>query len=334
MNKKGIAVAGSLLVDNYFLIDTYPKQGNLTNVRDTKMDIGGSGNLIVDLAKLDADMPVKVSAIIGKDDYGAFIKKTLSKYANVIQDNITEQGKSCVTMVMDAQDNHQRTFFYLPASSDVYDETYIDWEKIDADIFHLEYLLLMKKIDASDPQYGTHGAKILREAQLRHMKTSIDMVTEVSERGRAIIKAALKYTDYCTINELEAEIATGLPLLVDGELVEANVHQALEELAREGVSTWAIIHSPTCSYGMDCQTHTIFKVPSLKLPEGYIKGATGAGDAFCSGVLYAAYKGQGIEEAMRLGSACAACSLSEISGTAGMRSYDEVQAVYEQYCQE
>ena len=331
MNKKGITVAGSLVVDNYFLIETYPEQGKLVNIQSEKMDIGGSGNLILDLAKLDSSLKVKVSAIIGKDNYGKFIKETLDKYPNVLQENITEEGNTSVTMVMNAQDNQQRTFFYLPASTDLYDESYIDWDLVDADIFHLEYLLLMEKIDATDPVYGTHGAKILHDAKERNMKTSIDIVSEVSERGRDIVQAALKYTDYCTINEVEAEMITGLSLLKDNELIEENIHKALYELERLGVSTWAIIHSPTYSYGIDCQTKTIFKVKSLKLPKDYIKGSTGAGDAFCSGVLYAAYKGQGIEEGMRLGCACAACSLSEVSGTAGMRPYKEVLDVYQQY---
>ncbi|PHV70060.1 carbohydrate kinase family protein [Sporanaerobium hydrogeniformans] len=334
MSKRGITVAGSLIVDNYFLIDTYPEQGKLTNIRGTNMDIGGSGNLIVDLAKLDPVIPIKVSAIIGKDNYGAFIKKILSKYPNIIQDNITEQGNSCVTMVMDAQDNHQRTFFYLPEGSDRYDESYINWEMIDATIFHLEYLLLMKKVDASDPEYGTHGARILHNAKMRNMKTSIDIVSEVSQRGRDSVRAALKYTDYCTINEIEAEMITGLTLLENEKLIEDNMYKALYKLKKLGVSTWAIIHSPTCSYGLDCTTGKISRVKSLKLPKDYIKGSTGAGDAFCSGVLYTAYHDGDIEDAMKLGCACAACSLSEVSGTAGMRSYEEVRAVYKKYCEQ
>lgn len=334
MNKKGITVAGSLVVDNYFLIDTYPEQGKLVNIRDQKMDIGGSGNLIVDLAKLDPSLQVKVSAIIGKDNYGIFIKETLDKYPNVLQDNITEEGNTPITMVMNAQDNQQRTFFYLSGATELYDESYIDWHLVDADIFHLEYLLLMKKVDAIDPVYGTHGAKILHDAKMRNMKTSIDIVSEVSERGRDIVRAALKYTDYCTINEVEAEMVTGLSLLREGHLIEENIYKALHELEGLGVSTWAIIHSPTCSYGIDCQTKVIYQVKSLNLPKNYIKGSTGAGDAFCSGILYAAYKGQGIEKGMQLGCACAACSLSEVSGTAGMKSYKEVLSVYQKYSSE
>ncbi|NLL78080.1 MAG: carbohydrate kinase family protein [Clostridiales bacterium] len=331
MTGKGITVAGSLIADNYYLIDSYPEQGKLTNIRATDRAVGGTGNLIIDLAKLDANLQVKVSALIGAGSNGRFLRKTLSEYPNIQLQNVVEGDETPVTIVMDAQDSHQRTFFYLPGASDKYDENVIDWEQIDADIFHLEYILLMKKIDEADAEYGTHGAKILHTARERGMKTSIDMVSETSGKGGEIVRAALKYTDYCTINEIEAEMITGIKILQDDIVNEENAHKALRELVKCGVLKWAIIHSPTCGYGIDCESENIVKVPSLHLPAGYIKGSTGAGDAYCSGILYGAYKNQSLEAAMRLATACAACSLSETNGTAGMRSYDEVMKFMKKY---
>ncbi len=331
MGKKGITVAGSLIADNFYITDTYPDIGRLTNIRDVMRGVGGSGNLVLDLAKLDPLLPIKVSAVVGEDANGTFVKETLDQYENVDVRNIVQEGDSSMTMVIEPTDSKQRTFFYLPASSDVYDESYIDWEQLDAKIFQLEYLLLMKKVDSFDSQYGTQGARILHEAQKRGMKTSIDIVSEDSDRVKTIVMSSLKYTDYCTINEIEAESITGVTLYQNGRLLEENVSQALEILASMGVSTWAIIHSPSCGYGMNCKTKEIVRVPSLTLPAGYIKGTTGAGDAYCSGVLYGAYQDQTIKEAMELGTACAACSLSGVDGTSGMRSYHEVLKILEQY---
>ena len=75
---------------------------------------------------------------------------------------------------------------------------------------------------------------------------------------------------------------------------------------------------------MDCETGETACVPSLRLPRGYIKGTTGAGDAFCGGILYGACRGKALRESMRFANACAACSLSEQNGTDGMRSWQEV----------
>jgi sugar/nucleoside kinase (ribokinase family) len=57
----------------------------------------------------------------------------------------------------------------------------------------------------------------------------------------------------------------------------------------------------------------------LELPAGYIKGTVGAGDAFCAGALYAAYQGESIAAALKLGNAAAAASLSQPGATEGMR---------------
>ena len=73
------------------------------------------------------------------------------------------------------------------------------------------------------------------------------------------------------------------------------------------------------------------QVDSLKLPDGFIKGTTGAGDAFCSGILYGAHGGEKLEDAMKLAIASAACSLSESNGTDGMRERSKVLSLLGQY---
>ena len=66
----------------------------------------------------------------------------------------------------------------------------------------------MKKVDELDGDFGTHAAKILNVAKERGMITSIDMVSEQSERVKSVVIPALKYTDICCINESEAEAIT------------------------------------------------------------------------------------------------------------------------------
>jgi sugar/nucleoside kinase (ribokinase family) len=232
---------------------------------------------------------------------------------------------------MNAADTKQRTFFFVPEASDKFGMDYINWDTVDAKIFQLEYLLLMKKVDSADEEYGTHGARILAEAKKRGMITSIDVVSEQSDRAKNIVKAALKYTDICCINESEAEAVTGITLTKDGEIVPEKVFEAIDEIKKLGVSKWIVVHAPKFGFGLDCETGETITVPSLNLPKGYIKGSTGAGDAYCSGILYSAHEDKTLEEAMKFARASAACSLSENNGTDGMRSYKEVLLVEEKY---
>lgn len=322
--KEGITVAGSLIADVFYEIETYPKQGFLTNVYGTSLNIGGTANMMIDLAKMDADLKIKACAIVGEDDNGAKMLSILSQYSNIDTSNITVEGKSSVTMVMNAQDTKQRTFFYCPEASDKFDESYINWDSLNTKIFHLEYLLLMKKVDSYDEEYGTHGARILRDAKERGMITSIDVVSEQGNRAKKVVSAALKYVDICCINELEAEAITGVTLIKNGEFNLDRVHEAIDILCKKGVSKWIIIHAPKLGFGYDCEKKQFVCVPSLSLPSGYIKGSNGAGDAYCSGILYGAYYDWNIEKAMKYARVCAACSLSENNGTDGMRSYKDV----------
>ena len=101
----------------------------------------------------------------------------------------------------------------------------------------------------------------------------------------------------------------------------------LRALFELGVSEWAIIHCPEGGYGLD-ESNNYIEVPSLKLPAGYIKGTVGAGDAFCAGVLYAAWKGEDLRSAIELGTASAACSLSQPGATEGMRCEADVKKLY------
>lgn len=337
--KGGIVVAGCLILDRHFAIPTYPEEGRLVHAEPTIEDVGGTGNLILDLAKIDSNLRVCVSAVLGAGDAGKTVMKRLEQYPNIDTAGIVREGSTSITLVMDADDTKQRTFFYVPAASDIYCERYIDWDALQASvgggygrsIFQLEYLLLLKSCDATDTEYGTHAARILHDAREHGMLTSIDMVSENSERAGGIVRAALKYTDYCTINELEAEIVTGIPLEKEGALIKDNVPHALKALASLGVNKWVIIHALEGSFGLDVATGEVSSLPNLPLPDGYIKGKTGAGDAFCCGVLYSAYSGGTVADALKLGTACASCSLSEVNGTDGMRPLEEVMALYRKY---
>lgn len=326
MARNGICVAGSLIADRFFEMDSYPREGFLATVRSGATHIGGSGNLILDLAKLDDTLPVKVCAVVGEDESGAALMEVLGRYGNIDTADIVKEGESAVTLVMNAMDTKQRTFFFVSGAADLFDGTKVHWKNISSKIFHLEYLLLMKKVDAWDPEYGTHGARILARAKEEGMITSIDMVSEQSDRVKSVVRPALKYTDICCINESEAEAITGISVTS-----RESAEEALRALRALGVSRWAVIHSPKYNYGYDIAKDQMVYVESLKLPDGFIKGTTGAGDAFCSGILYGAHQDETLEASMKFATACAACSLSESNGTDGMRSRDEVLSVLRQY---
>ena len=151
------------------------------------------------------------------------------------------------------------------------------------------------------------------------------------ERFKRLVTPALRYTDYCIINELETQQTTGVLLRgEDGTLHVENMKAALQKLHELGVAKWAVIHCPELGCGMD-EAGNYCEFESLKLPKGYIKGTVGAGDAFCAGVLYAAETDMPLREALKLGACSAAASLSEVSASDGVKTKDEVLKLYELY---
>ena len=69
------------------------------------------------------------------------------------------------------------------------------------------------------------------------------------------------------------------------------------------------------------------RVGSLKLPDGWIRGTVGAGDAFCAGTLYSLLKGFDPEKTLRLASCAAATNLMVADSVSGAKSYDETMAL-------
>ena len=157
------------------------------------------------------------------------------------------------------------------------------------------------------------------------------MISEAGDRFNRLVPPALKYTDYCVINEYEASQTTGIPLRDgDGGLIRENVPKALSAMKAMGVTTWAVIHCPEGGYGLD-EAGRFVKLGSLILPPERVTGSVGAGDAFCAGVLYGAEKGWTLDKSIDLGIAAAAASLSDPSATAGVCSAEEALDLYTRY---
>lgn len=331
--KKGICIAGNLIVDITYPIESWPCESELTTITEgiTRSVGGAVCNDIVDLAKLDPELPLEALGIIGKDAEGDFILEELGKHKNIDLSKLKFDGKTSFTAVMSNNESKARTFFQYRGANALFDESCIDWDKLNSEIFHIGYILLLDKLDEEDKEYGTKMARLLATAQSKGFKTSIDVVSESGNRFKRIVSPALKYTDYCVINELEAQQITSVLLREDdGTLCKDNMPLALHAMKALGVSTWSVIHCPEGAFALD-ENDNYFSMPSLSIPKSDIKGTVGAGDAFCSGVLYGAYKGWTLRESVRLANCAAVAALSERGATEGLATIEEVMKFEEKY---
>ena len=311
MMREGIAVAGTVLVDKLNEISAYPACGELTKILGTTLVVGGAvANTGIDIKRVDPSIPVKAVGKIGNDSEGDFITRVLGD--NGLDTSLLKRGDmpTSFTDVMSIVGG-QRTFFTYPGACADFGVDDVDFDKLDVRMLHLGYFLLLDKVDSGD------GLKILKRAKACGIKTSIDLVSENSDRY-GIVKECLEYTDNVIINEHEAGMIAGI------EPRSENLEKIAHKIKKMGVCERVIIHMP--EVGVCLSDNGFFTLPSLDLPKGYIKGTTGAGDAFCAGALIGIYRDLDEIEILKLAAKAAATSLSAPDSISGMRSEAEIDA--------
>ncbi len=326
--RKGIIAGGNWIVDAVKMIDTWPQQDALTSIRSQSRGTGGSPfNVLVDLAMMGATFPLNAVGLVGNDGHGKFIlNHCLGLGINTQSLQITDEAPTSYTDVMTVIGSGRRTFFHARGANALLDSSHFDFRDTTARHFHLGYLLLLDTLDGVHPEFGTVAAEVLSRAQAAGLKTSIDVVSEDSDRFKKVVVPALKYTDYCIMNEFEIGRVTGVEARQGDTLDQARLREAMERLLEHGVRERVIIHFPEGAMALG-RDGSFAKHGSVVLPNGYIKGAAGAGDAFTAGVLFGWHEGQTVEEQLRLGVCAAAANLSEETCTDGMKSVGDCAAL-------
>ena len=305
-----------MLVDNVKMISRWPDKGMLVQISSVKRAVGGAVcNSGIDLKVLDPSVTVKALGKLGDDDAGDFVVSALeSRGLDCSLVSRVAGVPTSFTDVMTVETTGERTFFNIHGADSTLVPDDVDVAKLDCGIFHFGYLLLLDGMDAPDEEYGTRAARLLAKVRAAGIRTSIDIVSEQSERFSRIVRPALRHCDYVVINEVEGSMATGVPA--------DDMRGICEGLFELGVGERVVVHRPECGVSMD-RDGTFVEVPSLELPSGWIKGSVGAGDAFCAGILYSLLKGTDPEYALRLASCTAAMNLASPDSTGGAKSLAE-----------
>ena len=327
-NTRGITIAGSIIVDIVNVIDVYPQKTMLSVIRKSSKAVGGCvPNTIIDLAKIDGNIPLTAAGLIGNDDNGDFILSELEKHG--IDTSLIDKTEDYVTSrdyVMNEETSGSRTFFYEPGANAAYTADDLP-ERLQCDMFHAGYILLLEELDKEDAVYGTKMAKLLFEVQKHGIKTSVDVVSaEGGEFAKKVIPA-LRYCDYAFMNEVECCAVTGVsPRNGDGSLNVGNIKRTMSELFGYGVKEKVIVHAAEGGFMLNADGSFISS-GSLILPDGWIAGSVGAGDAYTAACLYGLYNGYDDTEILEFASAAAACNLSAVDSIGGMRSRDEIKRI-------
>lgn len=320
--RRGILAGGNWLVDYVKVVDRYPEPEQLANILNQTEGTGGAPyNVLVGLARCGAPFPLFGAGLVGADALGERIRRDCrNRGINTRWLGVTKKARTSFTDVMTERDSGRRTFFHDRGANAIWRGDNLDFSKVPARIFHFGYFLLLDELDKPDAKFGTRAARLLSAAQQAGLKTSVDAVSEDSARFPQVVKPALKFTDYCILNEFEAGKITGYRCRKpNGNLDPGKLDRAAAALLDDGVRELAVIHFPEGALARPRNGADLWQ-PSLKLPPGYIAGTAGAGDAFCAGVLLGLHEGWELQRCLVAGTCLAAASLSHPTCTAGIPS--------------
>jgi sugar/nucleoside kinase (ribokinase family) len=328
----GILAGGNWLVDHTKIIDGYPPQDTLASIlSQSSSNGGGPYNVLIDLAHLEAPFPLEALGLVGDDPEGEYIRHDCQAHKiDVRQLHVTKEAPTSYTDVMTVKSTGRRTFFHQRGANALLDVSHFDFTQSNARIFHLGYLLLLDRLDQPEPRYGTVAASVLQRAQAAGFKTSVDVVSVESDRFAEIVLPALRFCDYCILNELEAERTTGVPILKEGVIDLFAARSAARQLVTAGVREWVVIHFPSGAIAVNRRNDQLLQ-PSVNMPQASIGGTTGAGDAFAAGVLLGLHENASMETALRYGVCTAAASLTDPSSSDGVVPLHECLGLAEKH---
>lgn len=332
--RNGILVGGNWILDQVKLIDKFPEEQSLVNILHEYTSNGGSAyNIVTDLARLGAPFPLETVGLVGNDASGARIIEHCRELGiDTDQLQMIPDAPTSYTIVTSVKATGKRTFFHHRGANSLLDTEHFDFKASKAKIFHLGYLLLLDRLDEIREDGRAAASRVLEKAKAAGFATSVDLVSEDSDRFRTIIPCSLPYVDYLFLNEYEASRLTGIDLMTVSAPTELGDRcgPVFERIFAMGVNEWIIIHHPDGVWAAHRDGSRLFQ-PSLQLPEGWVVGANGAGDALAAGVLMGMHEGWETQESLILGVCAAAASLSHITCSDGVSFYQDCLILAEKY---
>lgn len=323
MTRRGIVLAGIVVLDVIHIIDHWPDEETLAFIDRTEHAAGGPPhNAGAGLLKLGADFPVTLLATAGDDAYGEIMLKSAQGYGlDTTHVSIVKGAITSHTHVMSCADTGRRTFFAQMGVNNVMTVEHLMPPKgSNAKLYYLGSPGLAEALDKGDG-----WRRLLSAAHAQGMKTCLELCPAPAEKLRQHVTPCLPLCDYFVVNDYEAGSLTGIDVAPGGRLSWEAAEAACHKLLDMGVRDLAGVHHPDGAVALR-RSGDVAKRPSVKVSQSEIAGSTGAGDAFYAGVLLGLHEDWPLTRCLDLGNAAAATSLHSPTTSASIRPWTECLA--------
>ncbi len=266
-------------------IQGFPKEKLIqrdSNIGTVKMSLGGVGrNIAENCARLG--VPTRLMSVIGDDPYGQKILKEAQAIGLNMQDTVVLSGESTSTYLSILDETHDMAMAINHMDS--IEKLTVDHIRAKRSIIeHAQLVVLDTNLSQA----------VLDHLLTQYPKTKF-FVDTVSTKKALKIKDHLKHIHTLKPNRMEAEVLTGssekTPLLELGSQLKCK--RSFISLGSQGVQVF------------EGKTHLHFPTKPIE-----VVNATGAGDAFMAGLVYAYLKGYDIKETCLTAMAASRLALS------------------------
>ncbi|CAF4035449.1 unnamed protein product [Rotaria sp. Silwood2] len=323
-DRRGLIASGSVLVDYIIIIDHWPMENCTSFVRRPSTMAGGGGpfNIVKNLVAMKTHFPLSLLGLIGNDANGKWLIEDCMKFhidTSQLQMMNDSTPTSC-TYVMSIENTNRRTFFHQQGANAYLNEQHFDFSRTTAKLFYLGPLTQLTALDQLiDDNKRTNASKVLEAAHLSGLETVVDFSSGKNSNYSKIAQASLPFIDHLIINETEAG------LILDQHLTSDNIDQ-IQQIAKQlidiGVSKTVTIHFEQGAI-LITKNGNILWQGSVILPDEFIKGAVGAGDAFAAAMIYGIHEQWPLDKTLRLAVCAGAMSLSDETACGGMKTIEE-----------
>lgn len=314
----GVVGAGNFIVDFVKTVDCYPAEQTLANIVGECNGPGGAPyNVLKDLAALGSGLPLAAIGRVGDDEWGHFVVDDCrSSGIDVNQLRTTSGTPTSYTLVMAVEGTGKRTFFHQRGANAKLEAADCDFSGLLGWHLHFGYLLLLDALEAPDGEFGTGAARVLASARRAGLTTSIDLVSEDSDRFASVVGPALPFADIVFLNEFELLRMTGVDILPDGQFSHGQASLAGASLDLGGA---LVVHWQDGAAVVKPGGEVIWR-GAVDLPQSEVRSLAGCGDAFAAGFLLGHLRADPLSDCLDLGACCAAACARGLTCTDGVGS--------------
>jgi sugar/nucleoside kinase (ribokinase family) len=322
--RQGVLTAGSWVIDFNKTLPYWPVEDTMNTITELDRQGGGSGcNMAIDLKRLDPSFPVETMGILGDDDHGRFLVGLCEEHG-IVHDwlHLFPGEVTAFADCFNVRASGKRTHIYFPGIAEKLSPDHFDFSDTGARILHLGLPGAHRLMDAPWGAETTGWAAVLKAARAAGLTTNLEMVSTTPDRVRAFGRSCLPHLDLLIVNDYEIGAVAQIETRDGAKTLYNRVAEALRAALAMGPPKVVVAHFPEGAIAVSRDGQTM-SVGSVAMPAETIAGVNGAGDAFAAGFLYFWHEGRSLEEALRLGHACASASMRAVSTTAGVTTVSE-----------